>query len=870
MKILSFLVRVLLHRQLAATAVFFFFILATSLRLFAVDLDDPAWEVLSRAAQLQEDGKPEKAISELEKLLSTPDLDHSIELSTRYYLVTLYSSSGDDLRALKEIDILLKQEEETGVKVWLLLEQAKCYENRGQFDLANEAREEVVRIQNDSALTIQLLPESTIFSLLNIQNMKTSFEQFMEKRLSFGLTLIGSCLLWFAAAFGLNTWIGNRQRKEGLGTWKQLLVAALGLAIFQVLPFVAGVGILWQFGSDIDYARVFGTTIVSSILAFMWSSLYLLPPTRWVGSAEAMPIIDDAEFQQRLKLISEEMEIATPVARLIPSPNGNLAFQGFAGGLPKPSLTISDGILMRLSGEERDAIVAHELGHIASGSLWYYPATVCLCWALAVISSIWWGFLSAMLFMMAVYMGLGRVVSRYFEFDSDRRAAEIVGPEASISALDKIHHGSMLRNTGWASFLAYSMATHPSHEERLQAISDESQLDEHPTVSWSERTARLRRNGARIAFACWIAVMATITVLPLTGVGSIVRAIVLLAVVLTPIMTLNFALRKDVKAEHHRRQNGTGWKRQPWTVRLILFCVFGLVGLMFLQDSVDEFSIGPSLILWVTVVFFAYLLLSAWKGKHSKASKIRLAMHQRRWDDAIALGEKSAKAIREDAALRHDLILALWMSGKKDEAISKMTALRAEFPKFKHPWVTQSMMYLDRGEFDRALELLDEVLDDLRKDVSTKAIAARCYRLQGKVELVDECSREIEKLMPDSPSVFALDCAAAMDRGEPELAREKWKQADRLAPGDAFLTLLKAELEYRFGDPILGSETLIEAKKRINAATYSFLAAETRHVEKIAREVEEAPSIPGDATDESGEVLTSDSASWYDDSQEPE
>ncbi|TWT42817.1 heat shock protein HtpX [Thalassoglobus neptunius] len=870
MKILPNAFRVLRHRRLSAVAVFISFFLVTSSCLIADDFDDPAWEVLSDAAQLQEDGEPEQSISLLESLLSTPNLDPSIERSTRYYLVTLYSSTGDDSRALKQIDRLLKHEEDTGVKVWLLLEQAKCYENRGEFELADRAREQVGKIQDGSALTIQLLPETNFLSFLGAGTMESWVEDQMENRLTFGLALMGACVLWFAAVFGLNTWIGNRQRIEGKGTWRELLIAAFGLAILQVLPFLVGMGIFWQFGNDINYLRVLGTTVVSSILAVLWSSLYLLPPTRWVGSTEAMPIIEDAEFQQRLKEISTDMEIEAPIARLIPTPNGNLAFQGFAGGLPKPSLTISDGILMRLSGEERDAIVAHELGHIASGSLWYYPATVCLCWALAVISSTWWGFLSAMLFMMAVYMGLGRVISRYFEFDSDRRAAKIVGPEASISALDKIHHGSMLRNTGWASFLAYSMATHPSHEERLQAISNETELDDHPTVSWSERTARLRRNGARIAFACWIAVMVIVTMLPLTGIGSIVRAMVLLAVVLTPIMTLNLALRKDVKAEHRRKQNVPGRKGKWSAIQLILICALGVGGLMLFQESSDDFSISPNLIICAIVLYFGYLAFATWKGKRSTASKIRLAMHQRRWDDAIALGEKSSKAIRDDAALRHDLILARWMSGGKEESISEMSELRSQFPKFKHPWVTQSMMYLDRGEFDRALELLDEVRDDLRKDVSPKAIAARCYRLQGKIELVDKAARQIEQLMPDSPSVFALDCAVAIDRDAPELAREKWKEANRLAPGDAFLTLLQAELEYRFGDPKLAAETLVEAKKRINAATYSFLSAETQHVEKIAKEVEEKPSTSLADPEESGEVLTSDSANWYDESQESE
>ena len=53
-----------------------------------------------------------------------------------------------------------------------------------------------------------------------------------------------------------------------------------------------------------------------------------------------------------------------------------MATQAFAGGLPAPSLAVTDGILHRLSASERDAIIGHELAHVANRSLWVLVSVV--------------------------------------------------------------------------------------------------------------------------------------------------------------------------------------------------------------------------------------------------------------------------------------------------------------------------------------------------------------------------------------------------------------------------------------------------------------------------------------------------------------
>ena len=46
--------------------------------------------------------------------------------------------------------------------------------------------------------------------------------------------------------------------------------------------------------------------------------------------------------------------------------------EAMVAGLAAPTMLLFDGILYRLSEEERDAIIAHELAHLANHSFWYW------------------------------------------------------------------------------------------------------------------------------------------------------------------------------------------------------------------------------------------------------------------------------------------------------------------------------------------------------------------------------------------------------------------------------------------------------------------------------------------------------------------
>src|SRR5581483_11410573 len=72
---------------------------------------------------------------------------------------------------------------------------------------------------------------------------------------------------------------------------------------------------------------------------------------------------EDAALLARVADLSRALGIATPRVRRIDS--FGLEAQAYAAGLVAPQLLVADGILLRLSEAERDAI----LGHVATRSL---------------------------------------------------------------------------------------------------------------------------------------------------------------------------------------------------------------------------------------------------------------------------------------------------------------------------------------------------------------------------------------------------------------------------------------------------------------------------------------------------------------------
>jgi Zn-dependent protease with chaperone function len=97
----------------------------------------------------------------------------------------------------------------------------------------------------------------------------------------------------------------------------------------------------------------------------------------------------------------------------------------FVGGLAPHSIVLYDTVLAQLKEDEQDAIIGHELGHIANRSIWVYTAVYPLTAVGVVLLSFLFGGYLETIAGMALYVVTFRILSRRFEYDCDRHSRRV-------------------------------------------------------------------------------------------------------------------------------------------------------------------------------------------------------------------------------------------------------------------------------------------------------------------------------------------------------------------------------------------------------------------------------------------------------------
>lgn len=163
----------------------------------------------------------------------------------------------------------------------------------------------------------------------------------------------------------------------------------------------------------------------------------------------------------------------------------------FASGLKRDNAMVcfTTAALDKLEKHEVDAVVAHELGHIANGDMKR------MSYARNVQSSLSWVFLFGRLKYWArwVLTTLSEMwvlkLSRTREFHADAFAAVLTSPEAMISALKKIEADAAQPPKAHAEYANLMMrgnpsnmfSTHPTIPARVQALKSKEYIRKIPT-----------------------------------------------------------------------------------------------------------------------------------------------------------------------------------------------------------------------------------------------------------------------------------------------------------------------------------------------------------------------------------------------------
>lgn len=650
----------------------------------------------------------------------------------------------------------------------------------------------------------------------------------------------------WSLAMLFNVLRGRRQMREGRGTARRLWYVATMIALMQISPFVAAAGLSVAQFSDSMHGTALGVAIVVHFLAYALTWGVMGPPLRWLGSSEPLPEVTGERFLSRYREVCERMGLQPPVVRMLPSLSGNLETMAYVGGLTAPSVVVTDGILHRLDEDEANSVLAHELAHIANGSLWWYTTVwLVLGPVTAVLLTPWHGPTGAIALALAMTFGLQTIVSRWFEIDCDLRGARAVGFSQMAAGLEKVYKGLPYEQTGWKSVLAMSMTSHPAYDVRMGAIAKRATASDPVLSPWSGSIRRASNVLSTIVLLAWGIGLLWIIGQPSHSGSALVTLLPVFCTVGIPAFLLAATTRKSVRQHSSRQNQGSTRVLGIRLTRLLggaLFLLGGCFALIALNvDAFRQLPLGvrisSALLPILSVLALALFCLALMQRNFLFNQSVLQALQQRRWDEVIRLGAQNQKRVADHPSLRHNIALAKWFVGRETEALADLAVVESELPLLSQAYLTRGAMFLESGEATAALAEAQQLhaLDPLYFEAYV--LAARAYLALGDVDSSEKQLVEADKALPDQPTTLAIRAAVAAKRGDLESAATLFDQAENLAPALPLVRLLAAEVTLEHGPIEEAERQITDAARLIHAAPLCLLQKQVqRLVERLGVE----------------------------------
>lgn len=600
---------------------------------------------------------------------------------------------------------------------------------------------------------------------------------------------------------------GRRQRREAGGSLRRLFAVSLAVSLLWTLPVLTAAGL--HIGSiGIPPGPVWW--ILMEIITLLLVRTVMNPPNLSYVGKDPLPPCDNPEMLARVDALSKSMGVKTPTVRSQRALNSTTdSAAAFVGGLAPHSIVLYDTVLAQLKENEQDAIIGHELGHIANWSIWVYTTVFPLTAVGVVVLSFLFGGYLGTIAGMALYVGTFRILSRRFEYDCDRRSAIATSPDAMARGLRRIYARHPLGKPGLLTSIVHSMASHPSLDERIHALSRIAGSGQSVSVSVSEERIRLCGKLARFFVVVWL----FLTVFGITGrlldPASPFPVIAIHLATFGPMAFMLIALRRPARIMALRNKGKFRWKKlrlrqQLAMISIMLLVVLGGLSaaspdLLFPEPEPGQVPLAG--IVWVVVIILLIgmvLLGGLTKPKSRRYQKLIIEMtgafQRNDFQKVLDLCEENRKDVDEDKFLRQNEAAALLGTGEFDRCVECFESLVEDEPWFPPAITALAAILIDQGDPQRSLDLIRSVERDLHKlDPMPPLVAARALRELGRIEEAQaECDRAA-KLAPDDVSVMGFSASLALQRGDRDEADRILDLADSLLPAEPFVIVARSE-----------------------------------------------------------------------------
>ncbi|MCB1134652.1 MAG: protease HtpX [Chlamydiia bacterium] len=280
-----------------------------------------------------------------------------------------------------------------------------------------------------------------------------------------------------------------------------ILTVTIILQLLGIQPYLSQRGV--DYGTLMIFCLVWGmvgsliSLALSKTMAKMMMGVQVIDPTTRDPQAR--------ELLNTIQQLAQKANLPMPEVGIYSSPEVN----AFATGATKSGalVAVSSGLLQRMTKEERDGVLGHELTHVANGDMVTMALlqgvvnafVMFLARAIAIAisrsgdrnsqSTSFFTYTLTVIVLQSIFMLFGSMVvasfSRWREFRADRGGAYLAGKENMIAALECLQRAYTIqdpRNQAeqQQQFQAFKIshpsgvmrlfATHPPLEQRIAAL----------------------------------------------------------------------------------------------------------------------------------------------------------------------------------------------------------------------------------------------------------------------------------------------------------------------------------------------------------------------------------------------------------------
>lgn len=560
---------------------------------------------------------------------------------------------------------------------------------------------------------------------------------------------------------------------RGGGSPGRAIAAAGWTALLTALPLGAAMYSWWWAGLE-RWELALGQVVVLGQAVFAY---------RFLGQPfhQAEPVVDPM-LVRPLEEVAARAGLPKRPPLLRHRTLGALPAYAWVVRLQNPTVVVADGLVHRLTPPQVAAVLAHEVAHIASGSLWWLMLPAPLGATLALALMPWIGPFGALALALTLGLGLRRLVSRSTERLCDRLGAALSSAEAFREGLRRMHALHPMREGGWRGALAWGVAGHPHLSERLRALGGGATAE-------AERHARV----SRMAFAGWGAAVLS-GGLPLLLAGEAGEPVAVGIWVLTA-LALVFAARLGARSTL-ARQGRLVPRRLPG--RWVMVAGWGLLLVGF---ALAALHLAPCVGLCCVLLGFVGMGFGELRARGVRRLRAGVGelLQGQDLEGAHRLGQASARALRRDPALRLDLALVALALGRREEGMAALEDLVQRAPRLVLAPLKLGSVLLGEAP-ERSLALGRLAVQRAPTEPLGWLLQVRALRRLDRSGEAQVAWKAAEALGIEDPGLPTQAAELALDRGDLEAARGWVAQARERGPGELDLLLVEARLALALGD----------------------------------------------------------------------